>query len=195
MSYNGLTAVSDPSNAHVGGNIFEGDPYTFSPLSWDYLVKRFGIQSVLDLGSGMGYAARYFSRLGLDCLAVDGMLENCVSAVYPTIQLDLTHNRVNCRVDLVHCQEVVEHIDCQFIDNLLSSLCCGRYIVMTHAFPGQGGYHHVNEQPPEYWINNLRNYNCELLEEDTARVRRLAVLDGAAYLSKSALVFVNKNYR
>lgn len=24
---------------------------------------------------------------------------------------------------------------------------------MTHALPGQVGYHHVNCQPKEYWIN------------------------------------------
>ena len=26
-------------------------------------------------------------------------------------------------------------------------------MVVTHAYPGQGGHHHVNEQEKEYWID------------------------------------------
>ena len=194
MNYYGLTALSDSNNQHLGGNIAEGDPYTYAPSVWKYLYQRFAIQSVLDLGSGMGYAARYFHDLGAQVLAVDGMKENCIRAVYPTIHLDLTQNSVFTRVDLVHCQEVVEHIEERYLDNLLSSLACGRFIVMTNALPGQGGHHHVNEQETEYWIQHLKRYNCEVLIEDSNRIRKLASDDGAGYLAQTGLVLVNKQH-
>jgi hypothetical protein len=194
VTYAGLRATSDSSNPHVGGNIFEGDPFTHSPSVWDYLIKRFALSSVLDIGSGMGYAARYFHQAGMRVLAVDGMKENCVSAVYPTMHVDLTQSKVAARVDLVHCQEVVEHIEEKYLDNLLSSLTSGRFIVMTNAVPGQGGHHHVNEQPTEYWIEHLKKYNCEVMVEDSNRIRRLAANDGAMYLANTGLVLVNKGF-
>lgn len=195
MSYAGLTSSESQETPHLGGNIVQGDPYTYSPLVWDYLIKRFAINSVLDLGSGIGYSASYFHNAGLKVLAVDGMLDNCVNAIYPTVQIDLTKSKVTARVDLVHCQEVVEHIEEKYIDNLLSSLTCGRFIVMTNALPGQGGHHHVNEQPTEYWIDKLKKYNCEVLLEDSNRIRRLAQLDNAKYLAETGLVLVNNGKR
>jgi SAM-dependent methyltransferase len=194
MSYSGLSGVINENSAHLGGNVLEGDPFTHAPSVWDYLTKRFAIQSVLDLGSGMGYSAHYFNKLGLKVLAVDGLWENCMNAIYPTLQLDLTKSKVVTRVDLVHCQEVVEHIEEEFLDNLLASLACGRIIVMTNALPGQGGHHHVNEQPTNYWIEHLRQHKCEVLVEDSNRVRQLAKLDGAHYLAQTGVVFANQNY-
>ena len=40
----------------------------------------------------------------------------------------------------------------------------------------------------------MRKYNCEVLSEDTNRVRKLAQLDGAPYLAQTGLVLANKNY-
>jgi hypothetical protein len=194
MTYAGLSARFNEDAQHLGGNILEGDPFTFAPSVWDYLLKRFSIGSVLDMGSGLGYSSNYFHKAGLKVLAVDGMLDNCINAIYPTLQLDLTKSRVVARVDLVHCQEVVEHIEEKYLDNLLSSLACGRIIIMTNALPGQGGHHHVNEQPTEYWVRNLKKYNCEVLVEDTKRIRRLAQIDNAKYLAETGLVLVNKGF-
>ncbi len=104
---------------------------------------------------------------------------------------DLTKGPVVTSVDLVHCQEVVEHIEEKYLDNLLSSLLCGKFIVMTHALPGQDGYHHVNCQPPEYWIEHLQMRRCSLLEADSMRVRSLAEKDGALYLAATCMVFSN----
>ncbi|OBU03855.1 class I SAM-dependent methyltransferase [Morganella psychrotolerans] len=178
---------------HLGGNALEGDPNTFSPTVWDYLIKRFALRSVLDIGSGLGFAADYFHRAGMQTLAVEGLVSNVDNSLYPALKVDLTHSSVHCRVDLVHCQEVVEHIDEMYLDHLLNSFACGRVLVMTHAFPGQGGHHHVNEQPPEYWIEQLKRYNFELLSEDTRRIRIMAEKEGAIYMANSGMVFINRN--
>lgn len=195
MATSGLQFVTGSGlEKHLGGNIAEGDPRTFAPSVWDYLIKRFAINSVLDLGSGLGFAAHYFHCSGLKTVAVEGLPFNVRHSLYPSLQADITKSPVVCRVDLVHCQEVVEHISEEYIENLLTSLTCGRILVMTHAFPGQGGYHHVNEQNSDYWIRQLMRYSFELLEEDTQRIRQLAVADGACYLATSGLLFVNRNW-
>jgi len=64
---------------------------------------------------------------------------------------------------------------------------------MTHALPGQGGHHHVNEQPAQYWIDHLKRINCHVLIEDTNRVRKLAALDNAGYLARTGLVLFNRD--
>ena len=188
MNYQGLKGTEDKDNPHVGGNVSVGDPYTFSPNVWDYLIKRFSLRSILDLGSGSGYSAHYFHSAGMQVTAVDGLLENCNTAVYPTMHVDLTTTRVKMKVDLVHCQEVVEHIEEKYLDNLLGSMSCGKFILMTNALPGQGGYHHVNEQPTEYWVKHLADWGYQVLVEDTNRVRQLAQADGATYLAQTGLV-------
>jgi SAM-dependent methyltransferase len=55
--------------------------------------------------------------------------------------------------DLVQSLEVAEHIDEAaagvFVSNLVKH--AGRFILFSAAVPGQGGEHHVNEQPYDYW--------------------------------------------
>jgi SAM-dependent methyltransferase len=191
MSNQGFVEVTSQEAPHLGGNLLFGDPRTFAPNVWSFVIERFAIQSVLDIGSGMGHASRYFHRKGLEVIAVDGLAANVRHAVYPTLLHDLTTGPVQARVDLVHCQEVVEHIEERFLGNLLGSLLCGRYILMTNALPGQGGHHHVNEQPTQYWVDHLTARGCQLLAADSTRVRNLAAAEGAVYFAQTGLVFAN----
>jgi SAM-dependent methyltransferase len=190
--YSGLSTVESAEAPHLGGNIREGDPFTFSPRVWDYVFDRFAIRSILDLGSGLGYASQYFFKSGKQVIAVDGLTDNIDRAIYPTIRIDLERNPVQCAVDLVHCQELVEHIDEKFLENLLQSLACGKFILMTHAPPDQLGHHHVNLKPTEYWIDHLARYQCTVLEEDTKRVRKLAAEDGAIFMARTGLILANR---
>lgn len=191
MSYAGLELQTDAAAPHLGGAIKQGDPYTFCPSVWDYVIARFALSSVLDLGSGCGNASLYFHRKGLHVVAVDGLWASVERSFYPSVQHDLTTGPIRTRVDLVHCQEVVEHIEERYIDHVMDSLLTGRIILMTHALPGQGGHYHVNLQPSEYWINHLTRRGCVHLEEDTRRIRALADRDGAKYMAATGLVFAN----
>lgn len=192
MTYQGLTFSHSDSEPHLGGNIRGGDPYTFCPSVIDYVVARFGIGSVLDLGSGAGNTSLLLHRKGLQVVSVDGFKENVETSLFPSIQFDLTKAALFTKVDLVYCHEVVEHIEESHIDNLMRSLTCGKIILMTHALPGQDGHHHVNLQLPDYWIAQFERYHCALLEEDTSRIRRLADGDGAIYMCQTGMAFINK---
>jgi SAM-dependent methyltransferase len=191
--YEGMTFIDDEHGPHLGGNVREGDPYTYSPTTWDYVVRRFAVSSVLDLGSGMGFASEYFFRQGLRVIAVDGAAENIRNAVYPTLQIDITRGSVVCEVDLVHCQEVVEHVAEAYLENLLDCLCNGKFLLMSHALPRQYGHHHVNLQPKEYWVAHLDRRGFNYLVEDSRRIRELARQDGAIYLANSGLVFARRH--
>ncbi|PPQ28472.1 class I SAM-dependent methyltransferase [Rhodopila globiformis] len=191
MSYVGLEFAKSASAPHLGGSITAGDPFTYAPLVWDYVLSRFCIGSALDIGSGCGNASDYMFKKGVRVLAVEGLKDSVTSSLYPAIQHDLTKGPILTSVDLVHCQEVVEHIEEEYLENLLGTLMTGKFILMTHAVPGQDGHHHVNLQPSEYWIDHLTQRGCRLMSEDTRRIRALAQREGAIYLAKTGMIFAN----
>ncbi len=191
-TYAGTTKIVQQNTAHLGRNIKEGDPCTFCPHVWDYVIQRFCVSSVMDLGSGVGNAADWFFKHGVRTIAVEGLAANIPLSFYPAVCHDLTKGPVVTSVDLVHCQEVVEHIDERYLGSLLSSLACGRVILMTHVLPGQGGHHHVNEKAADYWIKHIEERGYSLMVEDTNRVRRLAKQERALYMERSGLVFHRK---
>jgi Methyltransferase domain len=121
------------------------------------LLGEFAIASLLDVGSGHGaWAAEWMAAGVADVLAVDGdyvardRLQIPADRFSPhdlTAPLDLGR-----KFDLVQSLEVAEHLPeakaAQFVETLTSH---GDVVLFSAAVPHQGGEHHVNEQPPEYW--------------------------------------------
>lgn len=191
MSYEGLSIIRSDSEMHLGGNVNVGDPFTYAPSVWRYLIDRLCLKSVLDLGSGIGNASFFFAKHGLNVVAIDGLKANVDKSLHPCVLFDLTKASVVTKVDFVHCQEVAEHIPEEHVGNLIQSLACGKFILMTHALPGQLGHHHVNCRPSAYWVDKLAESDCSLMQDDTNRVRELAKRDGADFLARTGLLFVN----
>lgn len=183
--------VIDPEQPHLGGNIAAGDSWTYCPRVWRYTLNRFAVRSVLDLGSGTGIASAWFADQGRQVIAVEGLAANVRRSRYPAIQQDITQGPVLAPADLVHCHEVVEHIDELYLDNLLKSLMNGRIILMTAAGPDQPGHHHINLQPTSYWIQHLASQGCQYLEDDSQRIRKLASQEGAWHMARSGMLFYN----
>lgn len=191
MAHEGLRHIIDRENAHLGGNISSGDPHSYSPGVWQYLIGRFAVRSMLDLGAGLGHAAHWFHRAGVAAVGIEGLRYNCSKSVYPLVHGDLSQSAVFCPVDLVLCVEMVEHLEETHLPNLLDTLCNGKIIVMTNALPGQGGYHHVNEQPTQYWIDHLAARGCTVSKDDTERIRLMAKEEGALHLARTGMVLIN----
>ena len=121
------------------------------------LLGEMKIASLLDVGSGHGAGAPEWSAAGVkNVLAVDGAYVQPDQLVIPARCFkphDLsTPLNLKRRFDLVQSLEVAEHISPEhaniFVDNLTRH---GDVILFSAAVPNQGGEHHVNEQPPEYW--------------------------------------------
>jgi SAM-dependent methyltransferase len=187
--------AKDPNDPALGGNMIGGDPNTFHPALWSYLVERFEVESMLDVGCGEGHCVQHFAGLGIRAFGFDGLRRNIERAVVPIAFHDLRSGPFRIPVDLVHCCEVVEHIEERYVPNLLDTLANGRVIAMTHAIPGQGGYHHVNCQPPSYWIEKLegRGYQC-LSEETTEAKSRIAATGTWTYFMRSGLIFARTRH-
>jgi SAM-dependent methyltransferase len=181
--------VVDENKPHLGGNLIFGDVNTWSPSAWNYIIEKFKIKNMTDLGSGLGHTAKWFSEKLVDVTAVDGLVYNVKNSIYPTTLHDLTNVPFLKSVDLVYCVEVVEHIEEKYLDNLLTSLTQGDYLFMTHAIPGQEGWHHVNCQNEEYWINHLLDRNFILLKDDSEEIQKLANNDNAIHIARNGMIF------
>ncbi|MBF0126775.1 MAG: hypothetical protein HQM02_06140 [Magnetococcales bacterium] len=128
------------------------------------------IESVVDFGCARGAWLAEWQSLGVaDILGLDGDYVDPNGLLIPPqrfLARDLHHPiRLNRRFDLVQCLEVAEHIVAErapvFIGNLVAH---GQIILFSAAPPGQGGDHHVNEQPYEYWRDLFLRHRFELFD-------------------------------
>ena len=131
---------------------------------------------------------QWFWDHGVGAIGIDGLRANILNSVADNqlIWLDLTDHPYRFAVDLVWCCEVVEHIEERYLNNLLWTLSNGRVIAMTHALPGQLGHHHVNLQPPEYWVRHICSYGYEVLDPEPFRK---LITGRKNYFAQSGLIF------
>lgn len=165
---------------HLGGYVIadenypNGDPATYYPELWAWLITKLDIHSIADVGCGQGHSTKWFLEHGIDAIGIDG----CNGSIIPENKFflhDYTRGKLklNRFFDLAWCCEFVEHIKEQYIFNFLNTFKYCNFIAMTHAFPGQGGFHHVNEQNSDYWIKLLEPYfklDKKLTEESKSKV-------------------------
>ena len=163
---------------HLGGYIRGGDPATYYPRLWRWIVEELGVDSVLDVGCGEGHALDFF-RNELECYAVgiDGVPQ-VSSWIHETDFTEGPSLRFSSlEFDLVWSCEFVEHVEERYIPNFLPSFQQAPLILMTHAVPGQAGHHHVNCQSADYWQGVMAAIGYSLNEGLTLKTRLLAGMD------------------
>jgi hypothetical protein len=185
-----LPFVIDRERPDLGGNLRHGDIHTWTPLLWRYFFERFGIRSMLDVGCGEGHAVLFFHRLGIPAHGIDGLDANVRCARTPIALHDLLAGPYVMPVDFVWSCEVAEHIVPEKVEYFVDTLANGRIIAMTHAVPGQGGYHHVNCQPAEYWIELITRRGYRLSEDNEIFVEISRKELTWNYFSRTGLVFL-----
>jgi SAM-dependent methyltransferase len=122
------------------------------------VLPALDIGSVLDIGCAGGGWLKEWKQAGIgELLGVDGAYVNAADLeIEPEhfVPQDLSHPfDLGKTFDLVQSFEVAEHIDESASDVFVSNVAkhARRYILFSAAVPGQGGEHHVNEQPYDFW--------------------------------------------
>jgi SAM-dependent methyltransferase len=182
---------------HLGGYYDEGDPDTYAPEVWGYLMEKFGVGTVLDVGCGPGKAIDFFLAKGRIAFGVDGSETVKKHAANPSRIFihDFTTGVYTspANYDLIWSCEFVEHVEEKFADNFLTTFQCAKMVAMTHAIPGQHGWHHVNCKPREYWVEKMKEKGFRFVPEQVAVMKDL--LDGKPYgkLVRATLLFFVKD--
>lgn len=173
----------EPEYAHLGGNCVGGNPATFYPELWAWMVKRMNIESVFDVGCGEGHAMREFERLGCSVNGLDGSPRNTEIAGAECI--DFTRGTpIGIQADLIWCCEVVGQIEERYARNVLRSFS-SKFVALTHQLPDQAGYHIVNGQHPEYWRGAMAVVGYLVDDALTYETRQL----GKTYWSSTGVIY------
>ena len=134
------------------------------------VLEQLRLRSLLDVGGGHGaWAAEWLSAGVKDVIAVDGSYVNVAQLAIP-VQRFVSHDLsepldLGRRFDLVQSLEVAEHLSPEHADVFVESLVRhGDVVLFSAAVPHQGGEHHVNEQPPEYWRRRFAERGYEVFD-------------------------------
>lgn len=166
--------------AHLGGHF--GQTNMDEP-TLDYLIARYDVRSMLDVGCGPGGMVMAARDRGITAHGIDGDgLAADIVHDYTTGPLPAYYSR-----DLIWCTEFVEHVEVQHQDNYLATFDAGRVLFLTAAPPGFPGHHHVNCQPEGYWVMLLAARGWALDTEATSWVRANG---GHVFSRRQGLVFV-----
>src|SRR5205085_7057527 len=100
---------------HLGGNVHGGDAMTFYPELWNWLVERFSVRSVVDIGCGEGHALVEFGKRGLRVVGIDGHRHNVIETANRGL-ICMLHDftkgvpALDEEFDLGWCCEFVDHV-------------------------------------------------------------------------------------
>lgn len=160
------------------------------------LVGMYSPSSVIDFGCGVGLYLSFFQQKGITVQGVEGATK---ALNYSKIDKNLIEIHDLQKpyeptefYDLALCIEVAEHLPEEAADTLVDSLCKStNTIFFTAATPGQGGTHHINEQPRQYWIEKFRDNNYKLDKKDMELIRKQVNIKETNWVLENMFVFKN----
>ena len=172
----------------------------------EYLKNEVKAETMLDIGCGPGGQIRAAQKLGLKVQGVDG---DPTFKDHPDIYIhDYAVGPLKTKhipnlprkgyFDIGWSVEFLEHVDAEYIDNYMATFAACKYMVVTHARPGQGGYHHVNEQHFNYWRDVFEKNDFKVSGILTQGIRANSTmrlkkgLGGFNYIFKGDNVIVKK---
>jgi len=119
------------------------------------------VHSAVDVGCGVGTWLSALRERGINKIqGIDGPWVDHEQLVIPSdsfaaVDLNIPLP-VSTSFDLAISLEVAEHLPEQCADQFVASLTSlSDFVLFSAAIPLQGGYNHVNEQWPGYWVERF----------------------------------------
>jgi len=135
-----------------------------NPLVCDPIIEVLNPYSVVDVGCGDGAFVKYFNDKGILSYGIEGSA-TAFPHMYDARQFVDCHDLRTpipkdffneYQFDLCMSLEVAEHIEPEYVDIYVDTLCgLSSKVLLSAAPPGQGGTGHYNCQPTEYWDNKF----------------------------------------
>jgi SAM-dependent methyltransferase len=164
ITSNQVNPSPPPLPEHLGGAYVQGDSNTIMPDVWGYLLVKYGIKTMVDIGCGYGHAMEWFSKYLVHSIGFDGDPEAVNKNRLPghAFVHDFTLGEPRDGIikeadffDLAWSSEFLEHVEEKYMANYMAVFRRCRYACVTHAEPKQPGHHHVNCEDDDYWIQKF----------------------------------------
>ncbi len=180
-----------------GGTTSDGDCNSWHPEVWAILVEKFNVKSLLDIGCGVGLAQSFFEKNDIENLGIDATEKLRPHHAVPNkfVIHDMTKGPYKHSFDMVWSCDVFEHIDEEYVQNILDTLDMATKVAAFSAAPaGWGGHHHVNCKNPDYWIEKVTSYTKFKYDEALTKRCRASTPTFSngrdeSYFARSGLVF------
>ncbi|NMC59440.1 MAG: class I SAM-dependent methyltransferase [Candidatus Methanofastidiosa archaeon] len=154
-----------------------GDPGTWAPEIWNKIIRDFNIESVADMGCGLGHSTLYFARKGLYAVGIEGGSNAINNNVFEGFLIKNDYTKSSAfndeEFDLVWCSEFVPYVEEQFLDNILNDFKHSKYIAMSYEGT-QCPFNRFNVKTESYWIDKLDSIGFKFKEEYSSELRQLA---------------------
>jgi SAM-dependent methyltransferase len=123
------------------------------------IKRELNPESVYDYGCGCGWVLHHLMKNGITDVQGLELLRDGIPITPDDVKDKIEYRSLTeegmdhgRKFDLAISFEVVEHIEAEHADTIVSNISRNAdTIVFSAATPGQGGYGHVNEQPYSYW--------------------------------------------
>lgn len=145
---------------------------------WGYLLTKFGLTTLLDVGCGYGHAMRFFADHLVTVQGIDGD-PACQGPEQQCPGCVLTHDYTTGSAplgprlyDLAWSAEFLEHVEFPYVPNYMRDFRRCRIVVVTHAEPGQNGHHHCLCETDAFWVEKFYEYGFDHNPNETALLRR-----------------------
>lgn len=154
-----------------------------------FLLETFRPKTALDIGCGPFGMLPLFTQLGISAIGLDGD-PNVGLGSNHIIRHDFTNGplRLHTKFDLAWSVEFLEHVEAEFVPDVMSAFNLCTVACVTAAPPGHAGHHHVNCQPQSYWEEVFSGYGFEFLERETEEIRRRSTM-AKGFMQRTGMIF------
>lgn len=197
----GLISLDDLYDKEFFMNHLEDGWLKENELITKLIYDKFKPKSVVDFGCGSGTYLYFFSKLGVNKVKGFEGSQNAIELALideeSINKCDITKKvELNETYDLCICFEVAEHLPKDCVDAFLDNLCSSSTtILFTAAPPGQGGRHHVNLKPVQYWIQKFdeRHYCYQKSLTDEFKKELDVTISTLSWMKTNIMIF-QKNW-
>jgi SAM-dependent methyltransferase len=154
------------------------------------------INSVVDFGCGQGAWLSVWRKAGARVMGIDGpsSTKHLMIDANEFRTADLSQPiDLGRRFDMVQSLEVAEHLPSSRASEFIGTLTShGPLVMFSAAVPGQGGEHHINEQPLEYWREKFREHRYVAI--DYVRPKVIANLQVQHWYRYNIILYAKEPY-